>query len=623
VVLEHLGNGLRAAWIVQNGAITGAFGLGTMGLEWKIVGAGDFDSDQKEDILWENLSTGARAIWLMNGVGGVKAAVGLGVVSVEWRIAGAGDYNADGNDDILWQHTVTGVRAVWLMNGGGGVVSAPTLGVADPLWHMTAANDIDGDARDDIFLRHRTDGRILLWMMVGGQVVNAVSLGTMPADWQLAATGDIDGGGWDDAVWENTANGLRAAWLMGPGARVLSGPTLTVETPLWHIAAVLMPTVTYSLNVRLVWVPSYLYPGGNVWVSPFQGAYERGTTVTLTASPNNGWAFTGWTGGVVSSENPVTTTMIANRSVTASFELAPPSLTATAVNNDVTLSLAYEWPDGVDEYSYRTEVFIEESTTSSTTGYYPILSLRAEDFSSPITPMITRGPGTYYYRAIARGEVDAGGYSDISTPYSPVKTISIAGWVGFTLFAGMDALVSSSSDPAVGNTNFIDSDLAVGCKYTVSGMLGSHECSYALVKFDDLEYRLNGVYVTRAILRMTPLSLAADRSRNYAVNAIASDWGQNVTFNTRPTIYSTPQPEVAPPGSLTAPLELDVTALVQLWLDGSRVNYGLWIHEVTGAFPSSSVDRTTRFWSRSWDFWYWYLARYRPSLYLEVAPLPN
>ena len=66
-------------------------------------------------ILWQNGSTGERAVWLMNGTN-FSGSVSLGVMATSWNIMGSGDFNGDGKADILWQHT-SGARSIWLMDG--------------------------------------------------------------------------------------------------------------------------------------------------------------------------------------------------------------------------------------------------------------------------------------------------------------------------------------------------------------------------------------------------------------------------------------------------------------------------------------------------------------------------
>lgn len=62
--------------------------------------------------------------------------------------------------------------------------------------------------------------------------------------------------------------------------------------------------------------------GGTTDPSSGTHPYDTGTEVTITANPNSGYEFSGWTGDVPSgneNDNPVTITMDADKSITASF----------------------------------------------------------------------------------------------------------------------------------------------------------------------------------------------------------------------------------------------------------------------------------------------------------------
>ena len=62
--------------------------------------------------------------------------------------------------------------------------------------------------------------------------------------------------------------------------------------------------------------------GGLVMLSPepdSNGRYVHGQEVTLTAVPNEGYAFAGWSGNITATTNPITITMDADKSVTATF----------------------------------------------------------------------------------------------------------------------------------------------------------------------------------------------------------------------------------------------------------------------------------------------------------------
>jgi uncharacterized repeat protein (TIGR02543 family) len=58
---------------------------------------------------------------------------------------------------------------------------------------------------------------------------------------------------------------------------------------------------------------------GAVTKSPDQATYPYGTVVQLTAVPNPGWAFSGWSGALSGSANPTPLTMDSDKTVTAIF----------------------------------------------------------------------------------------------------------------------------------------------------------------------------------------------------------------------------------------------------------------------------------------------------------------
>ncbi len=58
---------------------------------------------------------------------------------------------------------------------------------------------------------------------------------------------------------------------------------------------------------------------GTVARNPNASSYAAGTVVSLTATPASGWSFTGWSGAVSGTTNPINVTMDANKTVTATF----------------------------------------------------------------------------------------------------------------------------------------------------------------------------------------------------------------------------------------------------------------------------------------------------------------
>jgi hypothetical protein len=69
---------------------------------------------------------------------------------------------------------------------------------------------------------------------------------------------------------------------------------------------------TYTLEVNVV-------GSGSVAKTPNQTTYLYGDVVTLTATPEVGWAFNGWSGALLGVTNPATLTITGNSVVTATF----------------------------------------------------------------------------------------------------------------------------------------------------------------------------------------------------------------------------------------------------------------------------------------------------------------
>jgi uncharacterized repeat protein (TIGR02543 family) len=70
--------------------------------------------------------------------------------------------------------------------------------------------------------------------------------------------------------------------------------------------------------------------GGSVDTSG--GSYDSNSSVTIKASPSDGYQFTGWSGNATGSTNPLTLTVNGNKNITANFSVIKYSLTVSASN---------------------------------------------------------------------------------------------------------------------------------------------------------------------------------------------------------------------------------------------------------------------------------------------------
>lgn len=93
----------------------------------------------------------------------------------------------------------------------------------------------------------------------------------------------------------------------------------------------LTTTTKYTLTTSIV---------GSGSVSPASGSFNSGSVQTLTATPANGFVFSGWSGGATGTTNPLSVTMNANKSITATFTAVPTYTLTTKTVGSGTVSPA-------------------------------------------------------------------------------------------------------------------------------------------------------------------------------------------------------------------------------------------------------------------------------------------
>jgi uncharacterized repeat protein (TIGR02543 family) len=119
------------------------------------------------------------------------------------------------------------------------------------------------------------------------------------------------------------------------------------------------PPATYTLSVSNN--PS---SGGAVTNSPSGTSFTAGTAVTLSATPAAGYTFTGWSGSLSGTTNPVTITMDGNKTITANYTQQPASQYSLTVSTTGSGTVSLNPAGGV--YNAGTVVTL---TASPSAGY--------------------------------------------------------------------------------------------------------------------------------------------------------------------------------------------------------------------------------------------------------------
>lgn len=159
------------------------------------------------------------------------------------------------------------------------------------------------------------------------------------------------------------------------------------------------------------------------------GSYPTGFTATLTAVPDTGYGFTGWTGSVTSADNPLDVVMDSDKAIAPTFALLPSISDPTATDvTDVSATLGGNaTAQGDSAITEKGVVFsIESDNNLPEIGGTSVTQVTAAGGLGTFTvPAMGLIPGkTYAYRAYAT--------STVGTAYTDVSYFSTESELAFT-----------------------------------------------------------------------------------------------------------------------------------------------------------------------------------------------
>lgn len=204
----------------------------SVGDDWKMIEAADFNGDGMADVLWSDTKTHDFSVWLLEGTRlRAPGPVIAGPQGDGWFAKTLGDFNYDGMADVLWANDEKNQFAVWLMHSTTVLARGPVIpGPPGDGWSLApSVADFNGDGGADVVFHQAKTNLSAVWLMNGTTVLARGPMMQGPAGdgWSVLTTADYNRDGMSDMVWSDTTSRLLIVWLMNGTALIAPGPPIS------------------------------------------------------------------------------------------------------------------------------------------------------------------------------------------------------------------------------------------------------------------------------------------------------------------------------------------------------------------------------------------------------------
>ncbi len=198
-------NNSGAWWVSSLDAVgtvtTTKWGKWSNGTNWNGVLVGDFNNDQRYDIVGRSANSGSLWVALSNGTKFHNQKWGAWSNNVAWTDVVVGDFDGNGYDDIAGRSSTGG--SWWVASSNGTSFSNQRWGRWAPqkTWVDVQAGDFNNDGRTDIVGRDSASGRWWVANSSGSSFTNQ-KWGTWSTNvaWNSVFVGDLNGDNRSDIV---------------------------------------------------------------------------------------------------------------------------------------------------------------------------------------------------------------------------------------------------------------------------------------------------------------------------------------------------------------------------------------------------------------------------------------
>jgi hypothetical protein len=309
LLFRNATDGQMAVWFMTNSSRKAAAVLGIVGdLNYYVVGTGDFNEDGVLDILWHHNTADQSVVWFMNSVSDSNYTFTSGNIGwcpsnpdPIWYASATGDFNNDNRTDIVWRNTSNGQNLVWFMSGTT-KLSQDFL-PQNPLLSakLVATGHYNREGHTDLVWRDNS-GINSIWLIGGanGLTLQGMFQTTLPSEPDLNWVIKGNGGYTNTLALAATADpvlgSITVKWRPGTTVRTIVRTKLPSETVWTPIAANYYPFSIiafgksqgqrYEYNIGGDYYPGqpYVFPtGGDYIVTAIndRAIEDRGTVMLV------------------------------------------------------------------------------------------------------------------------------------------------------------------------------------------------------------------------------------------------------------------------------------------------------------------------------------------------------
>ncbi len=275
----------------NNNIVTNSASLGAVGLDFQVLGFGNFGSFGNTDMMLRNVNTGALQVYNINN-NQITNSASMGAVGLDWQFSGVGNFSSRGTSDMLLRNKDTGGLQVYDINSNAitGSFFIGNVGLDYEFSGIGNFSSVPGES--DLLLRNRSTGALQVYNIANNQLTGSFSLGAVGTDWTFAGVAPVSAAGRSDLVLRNFNTGAFQVYNIA-GNTLVGSADLGAPGPDWQLGGFAASTPTGSIGSSGAPLDSTSQPAAmdgstaQTGTSTFQLADANGNAVGSPVDPSS------------------------------------------------------------------------------------------------------------------------------------------------------------------------------------------------------------------------------------------------------------------------------------------------------------------------------------------------